>query len=615
MGKDDLKEDVWHTTTITTAITEENNDAKTLEILSHEFRDAKAVFKIESGDFDTGHTRLSFSKVAHMGDSVQMPGNSFSFSRCVIPGSFANADAKSIVDSVIELKGNQDFVSAKSFLDSEAHEAIKRISNDETERVLNNADKQKDMWHHNNVNGCDILGHAFKDGTAYIKIEKGDFGGGNVALFERDKVGLSFFPDRNSVILAENKIFSFPHHVLPGPGDEAAKNFVTHFLKYYGKHDFANARGWLDHEANDVKTEHLLDSTKKTEVKNKYGPEKREFSDSEIETYEKDVRKAIQKEYALTAQKKAEITDNAKAQLKDLTWPDMERAYKNAKNATEVYPEKVEEFLSDYFGAVKEGKQTRWGNILDDNFDRAIEDTRIHPFVVNIEKNKVVLPLIKDAMKKYQEKFGVHLDFDFGTDAEQNGKWLLNEADGSEVLCHKFKDTTAYFKLENDDFGGGYTGLSFFPDKNSMETAEKAKIPFPHHVLPGFHAEEAAKKIVASAIEHYGNQDFSNAKGFIDYKANEAKISHSLVEQAHKYQNSPIADAKKAGYVQGVCECAAVVSSDKNLCKKLLSEMKVTKDMARKYSDPETYKTLEQTAFAPKISQKLELEQKQGRKR
>jgi len=58
--------------------------------------------------------------------------------------------------------------------------------------------------------------------------------------------------------------------------------------------------------------------------------------------------------------------------------------------------------------------------------------------------------------------------------------------------------------------------------------------------------------------------------------------------------------------VLGVCECAVIVSCDKKMSKKLLSEMKVTKEMARKYVDPETYKTLEKTIFAQKHERKRE---------
>jgi hypothetical protein len=41
--------------------------------------------------------------------------------------------------------------------------------------------------------------------------------------------------------------------------------------------------------------------------------------------------------------------------------------------------------------------------------------------------------------------------------------------------------------------------------------------------------------------------------------------------------------------------------------------MNVTKDMAQKFANPETYKALEQSVFAPKQEQQLEQTQSQGR--
>jgi len=65
--------------------------------------------------------------------------------------------------------------------------------------------------------------------------------------------------------------------------------------------------------------------------------------------------------------------------------------------------------------------------------------------------------------------------------------------------------------------------------------------------------------------------------------------------------------------VQGVCECVAAVGNEQNMGKKLLSEMNVDKNMAKKYATPETYKTLEKGIFAQKQDQKIE--QTQGVKR
>jgi len=70
--------------------------------------------------------------------------------------------------------------------------------------------------------------------------------------------------------------------------------------------------------------------------------------------------------------------------------------------------------------------------------------------------------------------------------------------------------------------------------------------------------------------------------------------------------------ARKAGYVQGVCECVAAIGDDHALGKKLLSEMNVNRDMAKKYANPETFKTLEQGIFAQKPERKQELVQIQG---
>jgi hypothetical protein len=99
--------------------------------------------------------------------------------------------------------------------------------------------------------------------------------------------------------------------------------------------------------------------------------------------------------------------------------------------------------------------------------------------------------------------------------------------------------------------------------------------------------------------------------------------------QTKTSEQSPVSDrqietAQKTGYVQGVCESVLAFNNDENrkimseatmtfLSKKLLSEMNVTKDMAQKFANPETYKALEQSVFAQKQEQQLEQTQSQGR--
>jgi hypothetical protein len=89
-------------------------------------------------------------------------------------------------------------------------------------------------------------------------------------------------------------------------------------------------------------------------------------------------------------------------------------------------------------------------------------------------------------------------------------------------------------------------------------------------------------------------------------------LSNSNIPQSGE-KSSEIETARKAGYVQGVCECVAAIGDDHISGKKLLSEMNVTKDMAKKFASHETYKTLEKGIFAQKQDQKIE--QTQGVKR
>ena len=65
--------------------------------------------------------------------------------------------------------------------------------------------------------------------------------------------------------------------------------------------------------------------------------------------------------------------------------------------------------------------------------------------------------------------------------------------------------------------------------------------------------------------------------------------------------------AHKAGYVQGVCECVAALGNEQASAKKLLTEMNVNRDMAKKFANPQTFKALENGIFAQqKQEQKLE---------
>ena len=92
-------------------------------------------------------------------------------------------------------------------------------------------------------------------------------------------------------------------------------------------------------------------------------------------------------------------------------------------------------------------------------------------------------------------------------------------------------------------------------------------------------------------------------------------IVREKAKQQTENHNQQIEAAKKAGYIQGVCECVTAISSDKLLGKQLFSEMKVTKEMAKQYANPETYKALVASIFTPKQEHKQEQQQSTGRRR
>jgi len=121
-------------------------------------------------------------------------------------------------------------------------------------------------------------------------------------------------------------------------------------------------------------------------------------------------------------------------------------------------------------------------------------------------------------------------------------------------------------------------------------------------VLTGFDnrnkKEEAAEAIRTVIAQHGQSPDFSYFRKQVG-----AAVSSLKISQENNELSREIETARKAGYVQGVCECVAAIGDDHALCKKLLTEMNVNRDMARKFANPETYKKLEQGIFAPKPEQ------------
>jgi hypothetical protein len=123
-------------------------------------------------------------------------------------------------------------------------------------------------------------------------------------------------------------------------------------------------------------------------------------------------------------------------------------------------------------------------------------------------------------------------------------------------------------------------------------------------VLTGFDKKESkeAADTIQKVISRYGyTPEFLDLEKQVGAVVSSIQVSHQS-----NNKSSEIETARKAGYVQGVCECVAAIGDDHTLGKKLLSEMNVTKEMAKKFANTETYKTLEQGIFAPKQEQILE---------
>jgi hypothetical protein len=130
-------------------------------------------------------------------------------------------------------------------------------------------------------------------------------------------------------------------------------------------------------------------------------------------------------------------------------------------------------------------------------------------------------------------------------------------------------------------------------------------------VLTGFENKknkEAADTVQKVISKHGYTPEFLGLEKQVGAVVSSLQVSPQLNKKS-----SEIEAARKAGYVQGVCECVAAVGDDRALGKKLLSEMHVTKETAKKYASPETYKALEQGIFAPENRQALEQTQSRGR--
>ena len=192
-------------------------------------------------------------------------------------------------------------------------------------------------------------------------------------------------------------------------------------------------------------------------------------------------------------------------------------------------------------------------------------------------------------------------EFASEVDKQQQNVWY--EHDTGEILSHTFGDIKGYF-----DVNAAGDNLIFYPNLQSLEEADDSL----YLDLPHTNSDERvfAKKTVEEVIEKYDQkveQRFTEWDILEDFSRRFKKRQQEFESiQETRSLDHQLETAKKAAYVQGVCECVAAIGDGYTFGKKLLSEMNVTKDMAKKFANPETYKALEQGIFAPQHELKHE---------
>jgi len=178
---------------------------------------------------------------------------------------------------------------------------------------------------------------------------------------------------------------------------------------------------------------------------------------------------------------------------------------------------------------------------------------------------------------------------------QQEDEWT-NHTEGTldvKSLTHTFGNNKALFEII---------------DNNILFYANKYVSPYVYTMPPNT-PDLFPKNFVDNVISKFEHEKSPNnwemdkyMKSFVD----KLNLSHQEENKKELPFEQQIKLAEKTGYIQGVCECVAALGDDYTLGKKLLTEMNVDINMAKKYSNPETFKKLEHGIFAQTQEQKLE---------
>ncbi|MDR2941743.1 MAG: hypothetical protein LBV17_04030 [Treponema sp.] len=190
------------------------------------------------------------------------------------------------------------------------------------------------------------------------------------------------------------------------------------------------------------------------------------------------------------------------------------------------------------------------------------------------------------------------------------GRYIKDKHNHDEITAILYKVTdvakngnitdSIIIKNKNNDkcMGIEKDGIIAIIDRRKEKNGEK-------FVITGYelnNKKEEATGAIQTVIARYGfTPEFSDFRKQVGAVVSSFQVSQQLKDKSRK-----IEIARKAGYVHGVCECVVAIGDDRALGKKLLTEMNITKGIAKKYANPETYKTLEHGIFAQKHEQNLE---------
>jgi len=276
---------------------------------------------------------------------------------------------------------------------------------------------------------------------------------------------------------------------------------------------------------------------------------------------------------------------------------------KNALNAVKKTQLKTIQNQYDYEKCVEIGDIILHSTDIPDRVSLAdIKELLIYnaQYMVDATKNRLNNLKFKNGLFNF-ENDGSQLALNFAQTLDKKNepeKLTLNEYLGQQGLASPMSD----YMLDKLRLPKGET-----------ERQEKRRLKEANKVADEYQEKRAAaigeyrQKVESGEIQNKTSLEIrlETANGNPDNESTQA-ARRRLEKQGIDWKTGqPIIETvQKTGYVQGVCESVAAIGDDHALGKKLLTEMNVTKDLAKKYANPKTYKTLEQGIFAPQ--QKLE---------